>query len=418
MNEVVEQKTSLARGTILVIALCLPYIVSQFLRSSVGVIGPNLVEEIHLDPAELGFLASIFFLSFAFAQIPLGAAIDRFGAKICLLSSVGVAVLGCFLFSWAQTSLDLMLSRLVMGLGCATFFMAPLAIYTRWFSRTMFSSLTGITLGIGTLGTLLATAPMAQAVALVGWRAVFIYMALAALFFAVIILFVVRDAPPGRPAISDRPTSFVHSLLGFRTIVVVPGVWNIFIMQAVMYGIFASLLGLWVGPYLSDVHGLGLEARGQVMFVMAATQVIGLFIWGPSDRLFSSRKIPAMIGAFAVIAALTALALIEIPSLTLVTIIFGAIGFFSACMPVVLAHGRDLFALNLVGRGITLLNIGTMGGAFALQAASGYFITSLSNDSLAGKLDASAYQATFGAFALILTGAALFYLKSPPSSAR
>lgn len=417
MSEATARRTTMKQGIILVVVLCLPYIISQFLRSSVGVIAPNLITELGLDPSELGLLVSVFFLSFAFAQIPLGAAIDRFGAKICLLSSVAIAVLGCLLFAWAQTPFGLMAARLIMGLGCATFFMAPLAIYTRWFSPGMFSSLAGITLGIGTLGTLIATAPMAGAVAWIGWRAVFIYVGLTTLVFAIVIMFVVRDAPPGQDALSDRPESFLRSLMGFRSVVTVKGVWNVFFMQAIMYGIFASMLGLWAGPYLSDVHGLNLEARGNVMFVMAATQVAGLFLWGPSDRLFSSRKIPGLIGALAIILLLLTLALVPKPSLMVVTILFGAFGFFSACMPVIVAHGRDLFSMNLIGRGMTLLNIGTMGGAFALQSFSGYFITFLPNNGSTDGLDARSYQITFGIFALMMAVAAIAYLKSPVSRA-
>ena len=41
------------------------YIVSQFLRNSVGVIAPNLATEMGLSPVELGFLSSIYFFVFA-----------------------------------------------------------------------------------------------------------------------------------------------------------------------------------------------------------------------------------------------------------------------------------------------------------------------------------------------------------------
>ena len=45
------------------------YIVSQFLRNSVGVIAPNLADEIGLTPIEIGLLSSAFFFVFAAAQI-------------------------------------------------------------------------------------------------------------------------------------------------------------------------------------------------------------------------------------------------------------------------------------------------------------------------------------------------------------
>src|SRR5437868_10639860 len=80
------------------------YIVSQFLRNSVGVIAPDLAAEMGLKPIELGLLSSIYFFAFASIQIPLGVALDRFGPKLCMLACVGFTVLGCVLFAAAQSS--------------------------------------------------------------------------------------------------------------------------------------------------------------------------------------------------------------------------------------------------------------------------------------------------------------------------
>ena len=80
------------------------YIVSQFLRNSVGVIAPNLAAEIGLSPIEIGLLSSIYFFVFAATQLPLGVALDRFGPKLCLMVSIGFTVLGCVLFAVAPRS--------------------------------------------------------------------------------------------------------------------------------------------------------------------------------------------------------------------------------------------------------------------------------------------------------------------------
>jgi sugar phosphate permease len=45
------------------------YIVSQFLRSSVGVIAPNLAAEVGLSPLEIGLLSSAYFFVFAAVQL-------------------------------------------------------------------------------------------------------------------------------------------------------------------------------------------------------------------------------------------------------------------------------------------------------------------------------------------------------------
>ena len=72
-------------GVILIAPLVAIYIVSQLLRSSLGVIAPDLAAELEMSAAGIGLLSSIFFITFAAVQIPLGMALDRFGPRVCLL---------------------------------------------------------------------------------------------------------------------------------------------------------------------------------------------------------------------------------------------------------------------------------------------------------------------------------------------
>ena len=50
------------------------------------------------------------------------------------------------------------------------------------------------------------------------------------------------------------------------------------------------------------------------------------------------------------------------------------IGFSTGMTSVLIAHGRSLVPPHLLGRTITLLNIGTMGGGFLVQFVSGAII--------------------------------------------
>ena len=78
----------------LVGALIAIYLVSQFLRNSIGVIAPTLAAELVLSPAEIGLLSSAFFLVFAAVQIPPGMALDRFGPRLCLMVGAAITVVG------------------------------------------------------------------------------------------------------------------------------------------------------------------------------------------------------------------------------------------------------------------------------------------------------------------------------------
>ena len=157
--------------------LGLLYIVSQFLRNSVGVIAPDLAAEVGLSPIEIGLLSSIYFFCFAATQLPLGVALDRFGPKRCMLVSIAVTVAGSAAFALAHNVSGLVVGRALLGFGTACFLMAPVALYARWFAPERFSTFAGIHLGVGSLGALLATAPLAFAAASFGWRAAFLGVA-------------------------------------------------------------------------------------------------------------------------------------------------------------------------------------------------------------------------------------------------
>ncbi len=150
---------------LLIAALVAIYAISQFLRNSIGVIAPDLARELDLSATDLGLLSSVFFFSFAAAQIPVGIAIDRYGPKRTMIGTGLLAILGTVLFALAPSPGTLILSRALMGLGCSTFFMGPLAIYAQRFPPERFGVLTSIQMGFANVGTLAATAPLAASAA-------------------------------------------------------------------------------------------------------------------------------------------------------------------------------------------------------------------------------------------------------------
>ncbi|HEU6442927.1 MAG TPA: MFS transporter, partial [Microvirga sp.] len=165
------------RAVFLVASLVAIYAVSQFLRNSVGVIANDLARELSLSATQTGLLSSAFFLTFAAVQIPIGILIDRYGPKRVLLATTVVAVAGTVLFALAPSASLLIAARALMGLGCSTFFMAPLVIYARRFPPERFAVLTSIQMGGANLGTLAATAPLAASAAAIGWRGSFLAVA-------------------------------------------------------------------------------------------------------------------------------------------------------------------------------------------------------------------------------------------------
>jgi MFS family permease len=246
MSVTARRQAALAADVVALFAtLVTIYLLSQFLRNAIGVIAPDIAAELSLPAHDIGVLSSAFFFAFAAVQLPLGIAIDRFGAKRCMLACAAVMVAGTLMFGAGRTSSELVAARIVMGVGTSCYLMAPLALYAHRFSAERFAMLAGLHMAIGTLGALLATAPLAYAVAAIGWRATFVAAAGVVAVSGLMIAVVVREPPAVAPA---RHESFRESLAGLRAAMRVPSVGRLFLMQTVTYSSFGIFAGLWVGP--------------------------------------------------------------------------------------------------------------------------------------------------------------------------
>jgi MFS family permease len=350
---------------VLIVALVAIYAVSQFLRNSVGVIAHDLARELGLSATQIGLLSSCFFLAFAAAQIPVGIAIDRYGPKRTMLATSVLAVSGTALFALAPSAPALIASRALMGLGCSTFFMAPLVIYARRFPLERFAGLTSLQMGFANIGTLSATAPLAASAAYFGWRASFLGVAVLTALVALAVAWAVpRDRKMG------ERESWAAALRGVRAALKVRSFWPVFFVQLTAYSSFATMVGLWGGPWLTDVHGADLTARGNILLVGAAAQMAGLLLWGVMDRYWGSYKRPVLLGGGVSVFLLAIVALLPLDRLS-ASVWFGLFGLSIAFTPILTAHGKSLFPPQLTGRGITLMNIGSIGGAFLSQSMTG-----------------------------------------------
>ena len=84
-----------------------------FIRSSMGVLAPELAVDLALSPEMLGAIASAFFLSYALMQIPTGLMLDRFGPRLTVNGLFLLTVIGTVLFALSPTGSIMLLARIL-----------------------------------------------------------------------------------------------------------------------------------------------------------------------------------------------------------------------------------------------------------------------------------------------------------------
>lgn len=385
-----------------VAVLGLTYVLSQFLRTSNAVIAPQLMSEVGLGPADLGLLTGAFFLAFALVQVPVGIMLDRYGPRRVIALFMLLNVAGALLFATGESLDQLILARALMGVGCAPALMGAYVVFARWFEPSRFGTLSGYQLGIGNMGIILATVPLALAVETVGWRWSIGGTGLWAAVFALVIFVVIRDAPPGHPIERRAPETLGQNLKDVGAVLADRRLWPLMPLQCVGYASTAAILTLWSGPYLADIHGLDTLGRGNVLLLMALGSIAGALGFGPLDRVFNSRKRVVMIGAAGAVVVFATLAALPHPGLALIVTLFIALAVTTGYMLMLMVHIRSFFPDHMVGRGMTLANMINMGGVALIQFASGALLEGLQGaNAMPGEADYRAVFAFLGGIVLV-----------------
>ncbi len=390
-------------------ALCAAYFISQFYRTSIAVIAPDLARDLALSPEALGTVTGAFFLAFGATQIPLGIMLDRFGPRYTMAGLLLAAVAGSLVFAAADSLAILSLGRALIGVGCAGVFMGSVVVCARWFPPDRLATAAAVVLAIGGTGNLMAATPLAYAADHMGWRGAFVAMAGLALVMAGAVFAFVRDAPPDHPFHQRRRETLRDTLRGMREVLGNPRLPYIALMAFVAYSTMATVLTLWAGPYLADVHGLDGIARGNVLLLPSIGLIAGPLFYGPLDRLLDTRKWLVVGGALSTTAVLLALALVPQPPLWLAVLLLTMLGFIGTYSIMIMTHGRASFPERLVGRAVTIVNFANFTGVAVMQFAVGAIVGTF--EATDGAAPEAAYRLAFGFLATTLIVALVFYIQ-------
>lgn len=377
------------------ILLALAYVLSQFFRAFLAVLTAPLEADLGLGPDVLATASGLWFLSFAVMQIPVGWSLDTLGPRrtagwLLLVGGCG----GAALFALAQSAIHIHIAMILIGVGCSPVLMASFYIFARTFPPSRFATLAALMIGIGTVGNLISSYPMAFAAETIGWRAAMWVLALGCGAVALGIFATVRD--PEKPMDEAR-----GSLLDLLRM---PALWLLLPIMFVNYAPIGAVRGLWIGPYLTDVFGMTVSQIGIATLAMSIAMIFGTLAYGPLDRILGTRKWVAFGGNAMTAALLVVLVVFGDTHPWLSVVIMATIGFFGASFPVIIAHARGFFPAHLTGRGVTLMNLFGIGGVGMMQFASGRIHTSWSG----GSADAP-YVAIFAFLAISLAGGLVIY---------
>ena len=324
--------------TLLVIAGLINYLD----RSTLSIANHSIREDMNLSATQMGALLSAFSLPYAFAQLPMGVLLDKFGARVMLGFGMMIWSVAQVAGGLVQSLNQFYLARLLLGVGEAPQFPAGAKVFSDWWAVHERGRPTGISVASSTVAPAIAPPLLTGLMLAFGWRGMFIIMGVLGVLAAVAWYIAYRDrrettlTPEEIDYLEgDGVKSDDRQMTGaeWRGLFKERTAWGlIFGFMGVIYMVWLYLT--WLPSYLSDERGLTLAKVGWIAAIPYIFGTLGQLGSGViADKLLSmgqtpinSRKWPICIGlvfaaAFTIPAAYT-------PSLFLAMTYISAAMFF------------------------------------------------------------------------------------------
>ena len=406
------------QAVVVFLAFALAYFFSALVRAITATLSPTLTAEFQLNAQDLGLLAGGYFLGFSLTQLPLGRWLDRHGPKKVILAFLSVAVLGCLAFSWAESFQGLLAARVLCGMGVSACLMAPLTGYRRWFDAPTQLRTNSWMLMTGSFGMLASTLPVQWLLPVIGWRWIFVGLALLVVLSMALMAWQVprwrlpestkadagaAEAPVKEGILASYAQVWRHPY--FRSLTPL-GFFN--------YGGLIAMQTLWAGPWMVKVAGYSALEAATGLFWINVCMLFTFLVWGLVTPSLYARGLNAnklmtwgvplnfIVQIYIVCAGVDAGAL----SWALFCI---SSSFVSLAQPAV----GMAFPSALAGRALSAYNLVLFLGVFVVQWGMGLMIDGFKEQ---GFVEPLAFQAAFAVYFACCVASYAYFLKHKSDS--
>ena len=375
------------RRLLIFAAISIAYLISYFHRSATAVVGPELINELSLEPAALGLLGSMYFWAYAAAQLPAGILADTWGPRKTMSIFALIAAVGGVIFGLCSDVSLLTVGRFLVGLGVGFIYVPALRILTEWYRPDEMATTNGLLLSVGNTGAMISAAPLVLLMTYFGWRHVFIIVAAVTVVCALFTWVAVRNKPTELGFPSARELQGLEPLPPAPPVKLGAALSSVFskkkfyllcLLMFCYYGTLMSVGSLWAGPYLQHVYELSKQVTGNIIMMFPLGMVFGCPLAGfISDKIVKSRKKVLLGGA--ILHALAYIPLIWMPgelSQMQLYMLFLWYGLTGGAFVTCYACAKETTQPQFAGTAMGALNVFVFAGGACYQQVQGLVLGS------------------------------------------
>jgi MFS family permease len=365
------------------LALACGHMLSTLLRTIPAISLDVMAADFATAPQTLASLTSIYHFAFAASQIPVGAAMDRFGVRPVSLSLLAGTIVGALASGFATGPEGFLFGQFLLGVATSGMLMCPMTLAAKQMSAARFGLWSGIILSIGNIGMLLSASPLAFVVELWGWRAGFWISAGFGAAVAIAVFLLV----PKQPAVHADQSSPLSQMAEVLRIGLSYQLRGLIALALVSLAASLVLRGLWGGPWLMEIKALGRIEAGNMLGLFTLALIAGPVLMGILDRSIGHRReVLAATHCFAaLLLALMAAGAPHYPLSELLGVkavpaqidgaLFVLIGIAISTQPLLFGMTRQLAGPQNAGKALSAINLAFFLGAALMQSTTGVVAT-------------------------------------------
>ena len=354
---------------------CIFYFYECLLQVSPSVMSNELMRDFGVTSQTLGILSGIYFYSYAAMQLPGGVLLDYFGPQRLLTLATLICSVSTIAFGYTDSFYTACLARLMIGFGSAFAAVGAMKLAATWFAAQRFALLTGLMVTIGMLGAIGGEAPLALLIDNYGWRQSMIFMGVAGIFLAMLILIIVKDAPISAKSASNNDIEENEPLwTSLLTLAKSKQLWLIAVYGGLMYMTTPVFCGLWGVPFLMFKMNLAKATAANYISLIFVGWAVASPFWGIFSNRMGRRKPSLYLGSTGALITSITFIYVQIESKWIMQLLLFFFGICSAGFLPAFAVAKELCNKRYVATGLSFMNMMNMVGIALAQPLIGIIL--------------------------------------------
>jgi MFS family permease len=346
------------------------YLYQSVLKVMPSVIAQDLTIDLNITATSLGTLSGIYFLAYASLQLPIGVLLDRFGVRRLMTVSIAMCAFGTLLFSFSSNFYSALVARFIIGMGSSGAFIGTIKLVTLWFPERLVPIFTGLTVFVGSMGSVIGNKPMAVLLHHITWRDATQLLAIIGFGLSVICFVFLRNNPTKK----NKIRNFKDLAEGFKQVIKSPQILLIAFFAFFIYLPLSVLADMWGNLFIQRAYNLSRTQASECIQMIYFGVAFGAPAFGLIASIYTNYRIIFRIITVSQIPVMAAIIWFQLPNILalqaacfMLGILLGgqALKFNAA-----FAHASPAVSASIVG----FVNMLCMFGGFVFQQLIGILL--------------------------------------------